>query len=142
MNLKALFIIVKINNEEGNIDKGENINNNENNNINNIGNEQKNPGEENNSENEGDPDRKDEIPLLIIDVNIKQGVKKKIYVYEKDTPEELAEKFSKEHNLEPETKNKLQSLIQSHMQRLLTRIEEENQSMSEKSQNILNQKNN
>ena len=90
------------------------------------------------SNSEGDPERKDEIPLLIIDVNIRQGIKKKIYVYEGDTPEILADKFAKEHNLEPETKNKLQSLIHSHMVKLLTRIEEENQSVSEKSQNINN----
>ena len=84
---------------------------------------------------EEDGEKKEKIPLLIIDVNIRQGVKKKIYVYEGDTPEGLAEKFAKEHNLEEETKNKLQNLIHSHMLRLLTRIEEENQSISEKSQN-------
>jgi hypothetical protein len=93
--------------------------------------------EDNNSE-EGAPDKKDEIPLLIIDVNIRQGVKKKIFVYEGDTPEELADKFAKKHNLDTETKNKLQSLIQSHMVKLLTKIEEENQ--SSKSQNSQNQK--
>ncbi len=107
---------------------------------NNIENQDNNQGEENKSENEGDPEKRDEIPLLIIDVNIRQGVKKKIFVYEGDTPEELAEKFAKEHNLEVETKNKLQSLINSHMLRLLTRIDEENQSISEKSQNAHNKK--
>ena len=96
---------------------------------------------ENNFENEDDKEKNDDIPLLIIDVNIRQGVKKKIYVYEGDTPEALAEKFAKEQNLDIETKNKLQSLIQTHMQKLLTRIEEENQSNSEKSQNINNRKN-
>ena len=70
---------------------------------------------------------KDDIPLLIIDVNIKDGFKKKIYVYEGDTPELLAENFAKENNLEIETKNKLQSLIRNHMIRLLSRIDEENQ---------------
>ena len=84
-------------------------------------------------ENEGDIEKKEGIPLLIIDVNIRQGVKKKIYVFEGDTPEGLAEKFAKEHNLEPQTKEKLQNLIHSHMLRLLTRIDEENQSLSEKS---------
>ena len=91
---------------------------------------------------EGDPERKDEIPLLIIDVNIRQGIKKKIYVYEGDTPEALAEKFANDNNLDPETKNKLQSLIYSHMVKLLTRIDEENQSVSEKSQNVNNNINN
>ena len=89
---------------------------------------------------EEDGEKKEGIPLLIIDVNIRQGVKKKIYVYEGDTPEGLAEKFAKEHNLEEETKNKLQNLIHSHMLRLLTRIEEENQSISEKSQTTHNNK--
>ena len=89
---------------------------------------------------ENDAEKKEGIPLLIIDVNIRQGVKKKIYVYEGDTPEGLAEKFSKENNLEDESKNKLQSLIHSHMVRLLTRIEEENQSLSEKSQTTHNNK--
>ena len=124
-----------------NVKKIENSNNN--NNINNKEeNQEINQGEENKSDNdnEGDPEKKDEIPLLIIDVNIKQGVKKKIFVYEGDTPEELAEKFAKEHNLEVETKNKLQSLIHSHMLRLLTRIDEENQSISDKSQNAHNHK--
>ena len=96
---------------------------------------------ENNYENEDDKDKNEDIPLLIIDVNIRQGVKKKIYVYEGDTPEALAEKFANEQNLDVETKNKLQSLIQTHMQKLLTRIEEENQSNSEKSQNVNNRKN-
>ena len=89
---------------------------------------------------ENDAEKREGIPLLIIDVNIRQGVKKKIYVYEGDTPEGLAEKFAKEHNLEEETKNKLQTLIQSHMLRLLTRIEEENQSISDKSQTTHNNK--
>jgi hypothetical protein len=39
----------------------------------------------------------DAIPQLIIDVNIRPGVKKKIYVYDGDTADNLAEKFGKEH---------------------------------------------
>ena len=54
------------------------------------------PSEENEIFN-NDPDKKDTIPLLIIDVNIRPGVKKKIYVYDEDTSEALAERFSKEH---------------------------------------------
>lgn len=38
------------------------------------------------------------IPLLIIDVNLRPGEKKKIYVFDGDTAEGLAEKFSKEHS--------------------------------------------
>ncbi len=46
-----------------------------------------------------DPDKKDSIPLLIIDVNIRPGVKKKIYVFDGDTAEGLAEKFALEHGM-------------------------------------------
>ena len=108
----------------------ENENNNVNNKINNI-NEKENINENkkiNNNLNDNSieiENKKDGIPLLIIDVNIRQGVKKKIYVYEGDTPEDLAEKFANEHNLENETKEKLQCLIHNHMLRLLTRIDEE-----------------
>lgn len=45
-----------------------------------------------------DPDKKDSIPLLIIDVNIRPGVKKKIYVFDGDTADGLSERFSKEHS--------------------------------------------
>ena len=40
----------------------------------------------------------DKVPLLIIDVNLKPGVKKKIYVFDGDTPEQLALKFSQENS--------------------------------------------
>lgn len=82
--------------------------------------------------------KKDEIPLLIIEVNIKQGIKKKIYVYEGDTPKLLSEKFARENNLDLDIQNKLQNLIHHHMFKLLTRIDEENLSYSEKSQNAKN----
>lgn len=36
------------------------------------------------------------IPQLIIDVNIRPGVKKKIYVYHGDTADEIADRFSSE----------------------------------------------
>jgi hypothetical protein len=45
-----------------------------------------------------EPEKKDAIPLLIIDVNIRPGVKKKIYVFDGDTSEGLSEKFAKEHS--------------------------------------------
>ena len=90
-----------------------------------------------NKKNESNDDEKEEekkeiIPLLIIDVNIRDGVKKKIFVYEGDTPKGLAEKFAREYHLEKETQDKLKNLIHNHMLRLLTRIDEENQSLSEK----------
>ena len=132
---------------ENNMDviKTSNVNNKEKNenvkkSVNAIKNDDENYNNSLEQSSEDDGEKKEGIPLLIIDVNIRQGVKKKIYVYEGDTPEGLAEKFAKEHNLEEETKNKLQNLIHNHMLRLLTRIEEENQSISEKSQATHNNK--
>jgi hypothetical protein len=143
-NKNKAFIVEEKNLEEfadTNNNKYSDINSNENAENNRYAN--KDEKENNNSmeqSSENDAEKREGIPLLIIDVNIRQGVKKKIYVYEGDTPEGLAEKFAKEHNLEEETKNKLQSLIHSHMLRLLTRIEEENQSISDKSQTTHNNK--
>jgi hypothetical protein len=66
-------------------------------------------------------------------VNIRPGVKKKINVYDGDTADGLASRFAKEHNLDRKTEVTLTQLIQSHMSKLLMRIDEENQSVSEKS---------
>lgn len=41
----------------------------------------------------------DNIPLLIIDVNLRPGEKKKIYVFDGDTADGLAENFSKENGI-------------------------------------------
>ncbi len=118
--------------EENNNSEDDNNNNNDNgNNLNNNDNDKK---KKEIIEEEKEEEKKEGIPLLIIDVNIRQGVKKKIYVYEGDTPEGLAQKFANEHNLESETQEKLKNLIHNHMLRLLTRIDEENQSLSEKAQ--------
>ena len=99
---------------------------------------------ESNNDNDNDKNKiiNDNMPLLIIDVNIREGLKKKLYVFEGDTPETLAEKFAQENNLDIETQNKLQKLIKSHMIKLLTKIDEENKSASENSQNIKNKINN
>jgi len=82
------------------------------------------------SEDKDIEEKKEQIPLLIIDVNLRPGEKKKIYVFDGDTAEGLAEKFSKEHNLDVDTRNRLKALIQSHMSKLLIRIDEENHSIN------------
>jgi hypothetical protein len=53
---------------------------------------------ENVDESQTEEEKKEALPLLIIDVNVKPGVKKKIYVHDGDTAESLAEKFAKEHS--------------------------------------------
>ena len=122
------------NDDENNNSEEDNNENNNNENGNNKNNDNKNDKKKKDKEDEKEEEKKEGIPLLIIDVNIRQGVKKKIYVYEGDTPEGLAKKFASEHNLEHETQEKLQNLIHNHMLKLLTRIDEENQSLSEKAQ--------
>jgi len=77
-----------------------------------------------------DPNNKDAVPLLIIDVNIRPGVKKQIYVFEGNTPEELAENFAREHNLSMDVKDKLKILVENNLSKLLMKIEEENSSIS------------
>ena len=122
-------------NEENENDNFKNNNINNNNNKNKSKNKNKNSSKNKineSNEDEKDEEKKDAIPLLIIDVNIKEGVKKKIFVYEGDNPKGLAEKFAREHHLEFGTQEKLKNLIHNHMLRLLTRIDEENQSLSEK----------
>jgi hypothetical protein len=75
-------------------DTNENDNDNNDNDINDID-----IDNDNDTDNDfnNDPEKKDAIPLLIIDVNIRPGLKKKIYVYDGDTSDTLAERFAKEH---------------------------------------------
>ena len=69
-----------------------------------------------------------ETPILQIDVNLKHGMKKKVYVYEGDTSENLAKEFSEENGLDDKMRKKLQMLIQQEIDKLLTKIDEESQS--------------
>lgn len=39
-------------------------------------------------------------PMLFVDVNVGESGSQRIVVYEGDKPEDLAEKFAKEHNLD------------------------------------------
>ena len=69
-------------NENGNENGDININNNENNNYENNNDKEEDNEQKDMNNSEYDPEKKDEIPLLIIDVNIRQGIKKKmIYLY-------------------------------------------------------------
>ena len=69
-----------------------------------------------------------ENPILQIDINLKHGLKKKVYVYEGDTSESLAKNFSLENGLDDKMRKKLQNLIQQEMDKLLSRIDEESRS--------------
>jgi len=116
-------------------DKEENINNNQDNknqdneNTENINN---NININNQTKNEKN------IPLLIIDVNVRPGEKKKICVYNGDTPESLTEKFALENGIEGEIKSKLKTLIQTHMSRLLIIEEKGEETQSIDSEILIN----
>ena len=75
---------------------------------------------------ENGQEKKEKIPLLIIDINIKEGLKKKLFVFEGDTPQILAQKFGKENNLDLETQKHLEELIHNYLKNLLSNIDEEN----------------
>jgi len=78
--------------------------------------------EEHEQEQEQDDER---VPLLFVDVNLGQGRTERIVVYEGDSPEELAQKFSEEHNLDISMKGRLIELLDSQIAGLLSRIDEE-----------------
>ena len=83
-----------------------------------------------NSSDKKNPENKE--PLFIIDVNIEEGLTKKIYIFEGDTPKILAQKFCKENKLDIETQNKLENIINNQMKNPLGKIDEENFSSSDK----------
>ena len=95
----------------------------------NTDNNNNNNSEKNNSEQKKLENKE---PLFIIDVNIEEGLTKKIYIFAGDTPKILAQKFCKENKLDIETQNKLESIINNQMKNPLGKIDEENFSSSDK----------
>ena len=63
--------------------------------------------------------------MLIIEVNLRPGVKKEVFVFEGDTADVLADNFAKENDLDDLVKEKLKNLIQMKMSQVLTKIDEE-----------------
>lgn len=69
----------------------------------------------------------DKTPLLFVDVNLGGEVSERIVVFEGDTAKDLALKFCEEHNLDEDTLEKLEELLQNQISSVLTKIEEEEQ---------------
>ncbi|EGR27378.1 hypothetical protein IMG5_196480 [Ichthyophthirius multifiliis] len=82
---------------------------------------------ENNDEQEDEKqnNKKEKTPLLFVDVNLGQGMTKRIIVYENDRSEQLANKFAEEHKLDDITKKKFKELLDEQIAGLLSKIEEE-----------------
>ena len=64
-------------------------------------------------------------PLLFVDVNLGGEEAERIVVFEGDTAIDLAQRFCNEHNLDEETQEKLEQLLQSQIENVLTKIDEE-----------------
>jgi hypothetical protein len=69
-------------------------------------------------------EQSDDTPILFLDVNFGEGHVTRIVMYENDTPEELAEAFCQEHNLDQRKKAKLVKIIKKHLESVLEKIEE------------------
>ena len=63
-------------------------------------------------------------PKLYVDVNIGKNGIERIVVYEGDTAESLASDFCVKHNLKPEMKEKLVTLLEAQIAGVLPKIEE------------------
>lgn len=64
-------------------------------------------------------------PMLYVDVNLGTSGTQRIVVYEGDTAEGLAEKFSLEFNLDESMKEKLTIMLQQQIAGVLEKIDEE-----------------
>ena len=62
-------------------------------------------------EEEEEVDEEEPIPLLFVDVNLGEGKMARIVLYDGDTPEDVANEFAKEHDLDSTMKRKLTDLL-------------------------------
>ena len=101
------------------------------------------PGQDYNYDQEPEDGENERVPLLFVDVNLGQGKNERIVVYEGDKSEVLAVKFAEEHGsllthsiillrylgLDEVMAGKLKELLDSQIAGLLTRIDEEMNSL-------------
>ena len=83
-------------------------------------------------EGEDKEEEEEEIPILFLDVNFGNGEITRIVMYENDTPQELADAFCKEHNLDEQKRDKLIEIIEKHLHNMLHKIVEDSEEMSDK----------
>lgn len=76
-------------------------------------------------EEESDEDDDEVQPLLFVDINLGGDEQERIVVFEGDTAPELAKQFCLEHNLDEETQEKLQELLEQQMAGVLPKIDED-----------------
>jgi len=66
----------------------------------------------------------EEQPLLFVDVNLGPNDQRRIVVFEGDEPRHLAEQFCIENDLDSETLDKLEQLLEQQIAAVLTKIDE------------------
>ena len=75
--------------------------------------------------------QEERVPLLFVDVNL-GGIDgqepERIIVFEGDTAKDLAREFCDRHNLDEETEERLEALLNMQISTVLTKIQEEDQS--------------
>lgn len=71
--------------------------------------------------------------MLYVDVNLGTSGTQRIVVYEGDTAEGLAEKFSIEFNLDESMKDKLTQMLQQQIAGVLEKIDEDEEQVSNNS---------
>ena len=71
---------------------------------------------------EDEDDEDDNPPLLFVDVNLGSSDQQRIVVYEGDTAQDLAAKFCEQHELDDETQEKLEQLLEQQISSVLTKI--------------------
>lgn len=76
-------------------------------------------------------EEEEQQPLLFVDINLGGDEQERIVVFEGDTAPELARVFCEEHNLDEETREKLEELLEQQMAGILPKIDEDEDSDDE-----------
>lgn len=63
------------------------------------------------------------IPILSVNVNIKPGVNKRIFVFEGDNPSSLTDKIIKKYHVDPQKREKIEKTIHSQMRGFIKSME-------------------
>ncbi|CDW71596.1 UNKNOWN [Stylonychia lemnae] len=71
--------------------------------------------------------KKEEQPLLFIDINLGEESSERIVVFEGDSAQELAMRFCEIHNLDEETQMKLEEQLAAQIRSVLSKIDEESE---------------
>lgn len=83
--------------------------------------------------------RTQRIALLSLDINLGEGKTDKIIVYDGDTPKQIAEAMAKRHSLNSEVTAKFEKILESHLNHILSKIEEVEEVTEELNPSLVNE---